>query len=231
MAVTDECKAYKDTIYEQFARVGKAIDCVGRIELLDLLSQGERTVETLAELTGMSVANTSRHLRVLLAARLVEVEKRGVHSWYRLADESVFELLRSVRNVAKARLAELEQVHRNFLDARDGMEPVDSDTLMRRAREGEVTVLDVRPPEEYRAGHIPGAVSIPLSELERRLAELPADREVVAYCRGPYCVLAVRAVQLLRKRGFRAARLEEGVPDWRADGYPVAVQEEGNADE
>lgn len=229
--MTDECKAYKDTIYEQFARVGKAIDCVGRIELLDLLSQGERTVETLAELTGMSVANTSRHLRVLLAARLVEVEKRGVHSWYRLADESVFELLRSVRNVAKARLAELEQVHRNFLDARDGMEPVDSDTLMRRAREGEVTVLDVRPPEEYRAGHIPGAVSIPLSELERRLAELPADREVVAYCRGPYCVLAVRAVQLLRKRGFRAARLEEGVPDWRADGYPVAVQEEGNADE
>jgi rhodanese-related sulfurtransferase/DNA-binding transcriptional ArsR family regulator len=222
----NEYRAFRDAIYEQFARVGKAVDYPKRIELLDLLSQGERTVEVLAELTKMSVANTSRHLRVLFADRLVEMEKRGVHAWYRLADESVFELLRAVRAVAEARLAEVEQVTRNFLEGREGMESVDRETLRRRAANGEVIVLDVRPREEYRAGHIPGAVSIPLAELEERLAELPSDREIVAYCRGPYCVLSVRAVELLRSRGLKAARLQEGLPDWRALGYPVAVGED-----
>ncbi len=222
----NEYRAFRDAIYEQFARVGKAIDCAKRIELLDLLSQGERTVEVLAGLTKMSVANTSRHLRVLLSDRLVEMEKRGVHAWYRLADDSVFALLRAVRTVAEARLAEVEQVTRNFLEGREGMEPVDRETLRRRAASGEVIVLDVRPREEYRAGHIPGAVSIPLAELEERLAELPRDREIVAYCRGPYCVLSVRAVELLRAKGFRAVRLAEGPPDWRALGYAVAVGDE-----
>ncbi|MFQ5890946.1 MAG: ArsR/SmtB family transcription factor [Gemmatimonadota bacterium] len=219
-------RRFKDTIYEQFARIGKAVASPRRLELLDLLCQGPRTVEVLASAVDQSVANTSQHLQVLRRARLVEAEREGVLVTYRLANEEVCEFYLSLRHLAEARLAEVERVTREFLEKRGTMEPVDRDGLLERVRRGEVTVLDVRPPEEYRAGHIPGAISVPLRELDRRLADLPRDQEIVAYCRGPYCVLAIEAVALLREHGFEATRLEDGVPDWRARGYSVTVGEE-----
>ncbi len=216
-------RQFKSTVFEHLARVGKAVSSPKRLELLDVLAQGPRTVEVLAELTALTVANTSQHLRVLRAACLVDAEKRGLFVTYRIADEEVTTFLRSMRTLAENRLADIERVAREFLTARNGLEKVDRATLLRRVRGGEVTVLDVRPPEEFKAGHIPGAVSVPLAELKRQLKNLPRHRDVVAYCRGPYCVLAVKAVELLRQEGFRAIRLEEGVPDWRALGYDVAV--------
>jgi rhodanese-related sulfurtransferase len=190
---------------------------------LDILCQGERTVEALAKETGLTVANASQHLQVLRTARLVETEKVGLYVTYRLADQMVCEFFLSMRVLAEKRLAEVEQIKRQFLEGREGMEPVDRDALLKRVRDGAVTVLDVRPSEEYRAGHIPGAISIPLKELELRLAQLPRDHEVVAYCRGPYCVLAIQAVEVLHAKGFHAVRLEEGIQDWRALGFSVAV--------
>lgn len=218
-------RVFKDAIYEQFARIGKAVSSPKRLELLDLLCQGERTVEALSKETGLSLANASQHLQALRAARLVEAEKVGVFTKYRLAAQEVCEFFRAMRILAEKRLAEVEQIKRRFLKGKDGMEPVDRDALLKRVREGAVTVLDVRPVEEYRAGHIPGAMSIPLMELERRLSELPDDQEIVAYCRGPYCVLAIQAVEILRAKGFHAVRLEDGIPDWRAMGFPVAAGE------
>jgi len=212
---------FKDAIYEQFARLGKAVSAPKRLELLDLLCQGPRTVEVLADLASLSVANTSQHLQVLRAARLVEAEKRGLHVEYRLAGEDVCEFFLALRRLAEGRLAEIELVTREYLGRRDAMETVTGDELLRRVKRGEVTVLDVRPVEEYRAGHIPGAVSIPLGELKARFKELPKRREVVAYCRGPYCVFAVEAVELLRKKGFTAHRMQEGVLDWRSRGWRV----------
>jgi len=194
-----------------------------RLELLDLLCQGPRTVDTLADEAGQSLANTSQHLQVLRAARLVEPEKHGLFVTYRLADEKVCAFYREARTLAESRLHEIQAVTRQFLKERSEMEPVDRKTLVSRVRSGEVTLLDVRPREEFEAGHIPGAVSVPLAELEKRLGGIPKDREVVAYCRGPYCVLAVQAVAVLRQKGFRAIRMEEGVPDWRARGLPVEV--------
>ncbi len=217
---------FKNAIYEQFSRIGKAVASPRRLELLDLLRQGPRTVEVLARASDQSLANTSQHLQVLRRARLVESEREGRLVKYRLADETVCEFFRSLQRLAEDRLAEVERVTREFLEERGAMEPVDRHTLLERVHRGQVTVLDVRPPEEYRAGHIPGAISVPLSELDSRLAELPADREIVAYCRGPYCVLAIEAVELLRERGFEATRLEDGVPDWRARGFPVAASEQ-----
>ncbi len=217
---------FRTAIYEQLARIGKALGSAPRLELVDLLCQGPRTVEALAKQAGQSVANTSHHLQVLRRARLVETEKQGVHVTYRLADTEVCTLFRSLRGVAESRLAEIEQITRAFLEERDAMEPVDLEVLVARVRSGEVTVLDVRPTEEYRAGHIPGALSVPLPDLERRLADLPPDREVVAYCRGRYCVMALTAVDKLRERGFEAVRLEDGVPEWRARGYDVEVGEQ-----
>ena len=219
-------RQYKTAIYEQFARIGKAISNSSRLELLDLLCQAPRTVEVLAKEANLGVANTSQHLKVLRAARLIEAEKAGLFVTYRLADEAVCEFFRSLRVLAETRLTEVREITRNFLQGREGMEPVDRKALLARVRSGDVTVLDVRPAEEYKAGHIPGALSIPLKELERRLSDLPRDRDVVAYCRGPYCVLAVQAVELLRSRGFSAFRLEESVQDWRAEGLPVAAGEE-----
>ncbi len=216
-------RSFKDAVYDQFGRIGKALASARRLEILDLLCQGPRTVEAIAAAVDQSVANTSQHLQVLRRARLVEAEKQGVHVKYRLADDMVCEFYRALRVLAESRLAEIERVTREFLVERGALEPVDRDVLVQRVRSGEVTVLDVRPPEEYEAGHIAGAISVPLSELSRRLADLPRDREIVAYCRGPYCVLAIEAVELLRARGFKAVRLEHGVPDWRALGYPVAV--------
>ena len=214
---------FKDTIYEQLGRVGKALASPKRLELLDLLCQGPRTVEALAKEAGQSLANTSQHLQVLRASRLVDTEKHGLYVTYRLADEKVCSLYRELRTLAESRLLEIEAVTREFLDARGGMEPVDRDALVERIRSGEAILLDVRPPEEFEAGHIPGAVSVPLGELGARLADLPRDREIVAYCRGPYCVLAIQAVEALRAKGFHAIRMKEGVPDWRARGLPVEV--------
>ena len=214
-------RRFKDSIYEQFARLGKAISAPKRLELLDLLCQGPRTVEALAEQAGISVANASQHLQVLRAARLVETEKKGLYVEYRLAGDEVCTFFFALRGLAESRLAEVEQVAREYFEERGAMEAVESEELLRRVRNGEVTVLDVRPPEEYRAGHIPGALSIPIGELKARLKELPKDREVVAYCRGPYCVMAIDAVALLRKQGLRAHRLVHGVVAWRERGGRV----------
>jgi len=226
ISMANPSRRFKTAIFEQFARIGKAISNPSRLELLDLLCQGPRTVEVLAKEASLGFANTSQHLKALKAARLVETEKSGLFVTYRLADEQVCQFFRSLRNLAETRLTEVREITREFLANRQGLEPVDRDALLTKVREGAVTVLDVRPAEEYRAGHIPGALSIPLKELERRLSDLPRDREVVAYCRGPYCVLAVEAVEILRSRGFSAFRLEENVQDWREEGLPVATGEE-----
>jgi rhodanese-related sulfurtransferase len=218
-------RLFKDAIYEQFARIGKAVSSPKRLELLDLLCQGERTVEVLAKESGLTLANASQHLQVLRAARLVEAEKEGLFVIYRLADQTVCEFFRAMRVLAESRLAEVEQIKRRFLEGREGMEPVDRDALLELVREGAVTVLDVRPVEEYNAGHIPGALSIPLKELQLNLTELPRNQEIVAYCRGPYCVLSIQAVEMLRAKGFQAVRLEEGIQDLRAMGFPIAVNE------
>ena len=218
-------RAFKDAIYEQFARIGKSVSSPKRLELLDLLCQGERTVEVLAKESGLTVANTSQHLQVLRAARLVDAEKEGLFVVYRLADQTVCEFFRAMRVLAESRLAEVEQIKRQFLAGREGMEPVDRDALLKLVREGAVTVLYVRPIEEYNAGHIPGALSVPLKDLAQHLFELPYDQEIVAYCRGPYCVLSIEAVEMLRAKGFRAIRLEEGIQDLRAMGFQIAVGE------
>ncbi len=222
--MTTPHRRFKTAIYEQFARLGKAISAPKRLELLDLLSQGPRTVEALADQASLSVANASQHLQVLRAARLVDAEKQGLYVEYRLAGDDVASFFLSLRGLAESRLAEVDQVTREYFEQRGSMEVVDSEELTRRVNSGEVTVLDVRPPEEYHAGHIPGALSIPVGELKARLKELPKDREVIAYCRGPYCVMAVEAVELLRKKGFSAQRMELGVNDWRARGWSVDRQ-------
>jgi rhodanese-related sulfurtransferase/DNA-binding MarR family transcriptional regulator len=221
--VKNSNRVFKDSIYEQFSRIGKAVSSPKRLELLDILCQGERTVEVLAKETGLTIANASQHLQVLRAARLVEAEKVGLYVTYRLADQKVCEFFRTMRVLAEESLAEVEQIKRRFLEGREGMEPVDRDALLKRVKEGAVIVLDVRPPEEFQAGHIPGAISIPLQALKRRLSKLPQNQEIVAYCRGPYCVLAIQAVEMLRAKGFRAVRLEEGFQDWRALGFAVAL--------
>jgi rhodanese-related sulfurtransferase len=219
-------RAFKDAIYEQFARVGKAVSSPKRLELLDLLCQGPRTVDVLSKESGLTIANASQHLQVLRGARLVEAEKEGLHVIYRLADQTVCEFFRAMRILAESRLAEVEQIKRRFLEGREGMEPVNREALLELVQEEAVTVLDVRPVEEYKAGHIPGALSLPLKELELRLSELPRDQEIVAYCRGPYCVLSIQAVEMLRAKGFQAVRLEEGIQDLRAMGFPIAVGED-----
>ena len=209
--------------YEQLARIGKAVGAARRVELLDLLCQGERNVEALARASGMTLANASQHLQVLRAARLVEARKKGTRVIYRLADDDVCRFFLALRELAQARLAEVEQLLGRYVDARDEFEPVSRGELLERVRRDAVIVLDVRPHEEYAAGHIPGAVSIPLEQLERRLAGLDREAEVVAYCRGPYCLLAPQAVELLLRHGYRARRLEAGFPEWRLAGLPVTV--------
>jgi rhodanese-related sulfurtransferase len=218
-------RQFKDAIYEQFSRIGKAASSPKRLELLDLLCQGEKTVEILSQETDLTMANTSQHLQTLRAARLIEAEKEGLYVKYRLSDQIVCEFFRSMRILAESRLAEVEMIKRRFLEGREGMEPVERSDLLKRVKEGSVTVLDVRPVEEYRAGHIPGALSVPLGQLKKRLSRLPKDQEIVAYCRGPYCVLAVEAVEMLRKKGFKAIRLEEGIQDWRAMGLTLDVDD------
>jgi rhodanese-related sulfurtransferase len=216
-------RIFKDRIYEQLGRIGKAVASPQRLELLELLSQGPRTVESLAQGVHLTVANTSRHLQILRGARLVETEKAGVFVRYALADERVADFVRSLRVLAASRLAELDHISREFFKGQAPLEAVDRKDLLNRVRKGFATVLDVRPVEEYRAGHIAGSISIPLEELKERLAELPRDQEIVAYCRGPYCVFAVQAVELLQQHGFRAVRLEDGVADWRFHGLPITL--------
>jgi rhodanese-related sulfurtransferase/DNA-binding transcriptional ArsR family regulator len=213
----------KDTLYEQFARIGKAVANPKRIELLDLIAQGERSVDDLAAGAGMGITNTSNHLQVLRQARLVETRKEGTRVLYRLANDTVFRFSVALRDLAHSRLAEVGEVVRDYFLARDSLEPVSRERLLTLIQQGEVVALDVRPREEYDLGHIPGAVSIPLGELEARLRSLDKHTEVVAYCRGPYCVLAPQAVEFLREHGFRARRLEDGMPEWRLAGLPVAV--------
>jgi rhodanese-related sulfurtransferase len=214
-------RPFKAAIYEQIARIGKATASPGRLEILDLLSQGPRTVEAIARQVGRSVANTSHHLQVLRRARLVDAEKAGLQVTYRLADPDVGDFVLRLRTLAQARLVEIEHVSRQYLSERGALEAVPKEELLRRVRAGEVTVIDVRPREEYLAGHVPGALSVPLSELQARTSTLSKTRDVVAYCRGPYCVMALDAVELLRRRGFRAHRMEQGVPEWRAHGWRV----------
>jgi rhodanese-related sulfurtransferase/DNA-binding transcriptional ArsR family regulator len=221
-------RRFKDSLYGQFARIGKAVAAPKRFELLDLLCQGPRTVEALAEQTAISIANASQHLKVLRAAHLVEAEKRGLYVHYRVADERVMQFVRSLRVIAESRLAEVEQVTRAYFDDRAKMDAIDVTELHRRLADGRVTLLDVRPVEEYRAGHIPGAVGMPVAELKSRLAELPRSREIVAYCRGPYCVMAIDAVELLRAKGFKARHSDAGILDWRARGWRIESEQEAS---
>jgi rhodanese-related sulfurtransferase/DNA-binding transcriptional ArsR family regulator len=215
-------RAAKQALFDEFARVGKALASGRRIELLDVLANGERTVETLAGEVGLSVANASQHLQVLRQAGLVATRRDGTSIHYRLAVPEVFEMWRALRTLAATRLAEVERLAAAYLGARDALEPITCQELARRLEEGdELVVLDVRPAEEHAAGHLPGAVSIPVAELRRRLAELPHDREIVAYCRGPFCAFAHEAIAVLTDAGLTARRLEDGLPEWAAAGLPV----------
>lgn len=216
---------FKNAVYEQFARIGKAVASPKRLELLDLLCQGERTVEVLAREAGLSVANASQHLQVLRAARLVDAEKRGLFAVYRLADRTVCDFFQAMKTLAEDRLAEVERIVREFMEAHPSLEPVDRDTLREQVLCGAVTLLDVRPREEYNAGHLPRALCVPLDELEDYLDRLPKDQDIVAYCRGRYCVLAAQAVEMLKARGLRAFRMEDGVHEWRSYGF--SIEQEG----
>lgn len=212
----------KQALFDEFARVGKAVSSGRRVEVLDILANGERSVEGLAEQLGLSVANTSQHLQILRQAGLVSTRREGTFVHYRLAAPEVFEFLRALRSLAASRLAEVERLADTYLGARDTIEPITRAELARRLkRGGDFLVIDVRPAEEFAAGHLPGAISVPLTELHRRMKELPKDKEIIAYCRGPYCAFSHVAVELLRKRGFRARRLEEGLPEWAAEDLPV----------
>lgn len=217
----------KQALFVQFAAVAKAVAHPHRLELLEQLAQGERSVEVLADRTRVSVANASQHLQHLRRTGLVTARREGKFVFYRLADDAVLGLLTSLRRIAELQSAEVERVVRSYFNDRDSLEAVSRPELMDRLKAGVVTVLDVRPEDEFALGHLPGAVNIPLGELERRLAGLDPDREIVAYCRGPYCVLSYEAVAMLRARGFKVHRLEDGLPEWRAAGLPVEVGRSG----
>ncbi|MDO8612279.1 MAG: metalloregulator ArsR/SmtB family transcription factor [Dehalococcoidia bacterium] len=214
-------RQFKDALYEQFARIGHALSTPKRLEILDLLGQGERSVEVLAREANLSVPNASQHLRVLRSARLVDSRRDGLYVYYKLADSAVWRLWAALRELGQLRLTEIGELVRSIYQDEASVDLVDRQMLWRMAQAGDVTVLDVRPAAEFESGHIPGAASIPLEELERRLSEIPREQPVVAYCRGPYCVLAVQAVELLRSHGFTARRLKDGFPEWQEDGFPV----------
>lgn len=212
---------FKDAVYEQFALVARAFSSPKRIEIVDVLAQGERNVETIARETGQTMANASRHLQVLRSSNLVTARKSGLQVYYRLADPAVMSGYRALRNLAEARLAEVQRLVRDYYGGVDDLEPIPLSDLLSRVRKGDVTVLDVRPRQEFESGHIEGARSVPMAELEAALGSLPRDKEVIAYCRGPYCVLAAEAVRKLRSKGHRARRMEDGYPEWRDAGHPV----------
>jgi rhodanese-related sulfurtransferase/DNA-binding HxlR family transcriptional regulator len=212
---------FKQDLFAQFARVGKALGNGNRLELLEFLAQGERSVDELAKVSGLTVANTSQHLQQLRQAGLVLTRKEGLKVFYRLSGDDVISLLDALRNVGERHLAEVERLVNAVLTVKDGLEPIPREELLSRARDGLVTVIDVRPHEEYAAGHVSGAVNIPLSELETHLEQFETGQEIVAYCRGPHCVLAFDAVAKLREKGIKARRLEDGYPEWKTAGLPV----------
>ena len=212
---------FKDAIYEQFARIGKAMASPRRLEILDLLCQGEKTVEQLAEHARIDIKNASAHIKVLRGARLLDSRRVGKHIYYRLADPAVGSFWLSLRSLAERRLSEIREAVQAYFAAPERMGAIDRRTLLARARRGDVVVLDVRPEDEYATGHLPHAQSLPLPELKARLSTLPRSKEIVAYCRGPYCVLSLEVVEFLRRRGFRASRLDDGVLEWRAGGLPI----------
>ena len=211
----------KKQLFEQLARVGKAVSHSNRLELLEFLAQGEKSVEALANVAGLSLANTSQHLQNLRSAGLVNSRKSGQKILYKLSDESVVDLLNLLRMIAEKNIAEVEQLINLYLKSKDNMEPVPARELLKRAKNGLVTVLDVRPPDEYAAGHIPGAINVAVRDLEKFIKEIDSDKEIVAYCRGAYCLMSYDAVVKLRKKGFQARRLEEGFPEWKRAGLPV----------
>lgn len=219
-------RAAKTALFDELARLAQALANGRRLEIVDVLANGERTVESLASETGLSVANTSQHLQLLRASSLVRRRRDGNRIYYELCDPAVFDLWRNLRSVAGQRQAEVKQLAEAYLGEREILEPVTRADLLRRLkRKDDLIILDVRPPEEYAAGHLPTAVSVPLAELRRRLRELPRDKEVVAYCRGPYCAFAHKAIRVLHQAGFRARRLEDGLPEWKAAGLPVVAAE------
>ncbi len=212
----------KGELFDQFARIGKALASGRRIEMLDILANGERTVEALAQQVHLTVANTSQHLQILRDAGLVSSRREGTFVRYGLATQEVYEFWTSLRSLGANRLAAVERLVEAYIGSRNGLEPVSRKELYRRLRSGDqLVVLDVRPKDEFDAGHLPGAVSIPIAELERRLRQVPKNREIVAYCRGPYCAFAPEAVRVLNNRGYRARQLEDGFPEWSAAGMPV----------
>jgi len=212
---------FKSDLFAQFARIGKALSSGKRLEMLEFLAQGERSVEQLARMTMLSVANTSQHLQQLRQVGLVTARKEGLYVYYRIAGDGIVRLLATLRAVGEENLADVNRLVKLFLDSKDSLEPVPAKELWQRVKQGLVTVLDVRPPEEYAQGHIRGAINVPVTELKKWLHHIPADQEVVAYCRGPYCVLAYKAVQVLRKKGVKARRLADGYPEWKSAGLPV----------
>jgi len=221
-------RQFKDELYAQFARIGKALANPHRLELLELLAQGERTVEDLASEANLPIANASQHLQVLRAAQLVDVRRDGLYAYYRLSDERVFRMWQALRDLGDLQLAEVKRLVQSFLQDRGPLQSINAPELIQRMEAGEVLILDVRPELEYQAGHIPEARSIPIDEMETRLGELPRDQEIIAYCRGPYCVFADEAVTLLQNHAYRARRLVEGLPDWQALNLPVESMMEKN---
>jgi rhodanese-related sulfurtransferase len=213
----------KQALFAQFAAIAKSLGHAHRLELLEQLAQGERSVEILANRTGLSIANASQHLQHMRRAGLVATRREGKFIYYILADDGILDVLTALRRIAERNVAEVERVVRSYFNKLDDLEPVTRKQLLKMIREGGVTVLDVRPPDEFALGHVPGAVNIPLRALKERLTEISPDREIVAYCRGEYCVLSFEAVALLRARGFKVRRLEEGLPEWRAAGLPIKI--------
>ena len=211
----------KREVFATLARLGTALSSPTRIEFLELLAQAERSVEQLATLTGTTVANTSQHLQKLRQAGLILGRKEGLYVYYRLAGDEVVAMLSAMARLGETHVAEVERIVRLYFAHKDELEAVPAKEVLERARKGLVTVLDVRPSEEFAAGHVPGAINIPVHELEKRIKELPKRREIVAYCRGPYCLMSYDAVSLLRKKGLKARRLQDGMPEWRLAGLPV----------
>ncbi|MDH5573083.1 MAG: metalloregulator ArsR/SmtB family transcription factor [Gammaproteobacteria bacterium] len=212
---------FKQDLFTQFARVGKAFSNANRLEILEFLAQGERSVEALSKVAGLSIANTSQHLQQLRQVGLVISRKEGLKVYYQISSGDVVTLLGSIRKVAERHIAEVEQLVNSFLTVKDSLEPIPRQELLARIEQGLVVVLDVRPALEYKAGHVPGAINIPLQELEQRLKEFDQDTEIVAYCRGAHCILAFDAVAKLREQGFKASRMEDGFPEWKTEGLPV----------
>lgn len=214
-------REFKDIVFGQVAKVAHAFSSPKRLEIMDILAQGERDVDSLSRQVQMTIANTSRHLQALKSARLVESRKAGVQVFYRLVGTEVLNCFKHLQLLAEKQSIEIREIVRLFFEERDGMEPISKNELWKRVQDNDVIVLDVRPLEEYEKGHIPGALSIPLSQLKKRLGEIPQDREVIAYCRGPYCVLSAEAMEILRNAGYQAKRLKEGLPEWKEAGLPV----------